>query len=52
MEKPKEGASWKEIPKHDKAYVQKCKDAMQNLWENGLDTKIKFKNPRRSHFGY
>ena len=34
MEKPKEGATWKEIAKADKKYIQDCKIAMKELREN------------------
>ena len=34
MEKPKEGASWKEIANADNKYIQKCKIAMKELQEN------------------
>ena len=34
MEKPKEGASWKEIAKADNKYIQNCKIAMKELREN------------------
>ena len=36
MEKPEEGASWKEIVKRDNAYIKECKSAMQELRENWI----------------